>query len=63
MNVNDGSGSANAPAGTHVTFTIDSGPGTPNPPTACDTVGTTGSCTTTITSSTTGVTSSARTRS
>jgi len=56
VNVNTGSGFANAPANTPITFTIDSGPGTPNPPTSCVTVGSTGSCTTTITSAVTGVT-------
>jgi hypothetical protein len=58
VNVNDGSGGGfvSAPAGTPITFTIDSGPGTPNPPTSCNTVGTTGSCTTTITSAVVGTT-------
>jgi hypothetical protein len=57
--VNDGNGETLAPDNTHVTFTIDSdtsGGATPNPPTACDTSGGTGSCATTITSPNPGVT-------
>jgi hypothetical protein len=57
VNVNDGSGSANAPAGTQITFTIDSGPGSfVGGVSSCTTVGATGSCTVTITSPTPGVT-------
>jgi hypothetical protein len=56
VEVNSGTGFVNAPAGTQVTFTIDSGPGSPNPPTSCMTVGATGSCTTTITSLVPGTT-------
>ena len=39
VNVNDGTGFANAPAGTHVGFTIDSGPGHVRPADRCTTVG------------------------
>ena len=57
VNVDDGSGSGfvSAPDGTVITFTtVDTGgaTSTPNPPTQCTTTG--GSCTTTITSPTTG---------
>ena len=45
----------NAPAGTLVTFTKDAGPGDLSAP-SCSTVGATGSCTVTLTSTTTGVT-------
>jgi len=53
VNVNDGNGVANAPAGTVCTVNILSGSGTPATQN-CTTVGTTGSCTVTITSSTPG---------
>ena len=58
MNVNDGSGAGfqNAPAGTPITFTIVSGPGSFTTTNPCLTVGTTGSCTITLTSSVTGTT-------
>jgi hypothetical protein len=56
VNVNDGTGYGNAPAGTLISFTIDSGPGsfiTANP---CATIGTTGSCTIILNSLVTGTT-------
>src|SRR5262249_35066046 len=56
VTVNSGSGFVNAPDGTSISFTIDSGPGgftTPNP---CTTSGGTGSCTITLVSSTAGTT-------
>ncbi len=56
-NLGDGAGFVNAPDGTVITFTtVDSNgaTSTPNPPTQCTTSGGTGSCTTTITSPTTG---------
>jgi hypothetical protein len=54
VNVNrgDGSGFVNAPAGTVISFTKVSGPGTLSA-SSCTTVGTTGSCTVTLTNSTT----------
>jgi uncharacterized repeat protein (TIGR01451 family) len=55
VNVNDGTGMANAPAGTVITFTKDSGPGT-LAATQCATVGATGSCTVDLNSTQTGVT-------
>jgi hypothetical protein len=56
VNVDDGSGTiANAPAGTVITFTKASGPGALSAPT-CATIGTTGSCTVTLTSDTVGTT-------
>src|SRR5262249_15941550 len=54
VSVNSGSGFVNAPDGTSISFTIDSGPGhftTPNP---CTTSGGTGSCQITLTSTVTG---------
>ena len=56
VNVNDGTGFANAPAGTTITFSITGGPGSFNGPSSCLTVGATGSCTVKITSATTGTT-------
>jgi hypothetical protein len=57
VDVNPGTGFTPAPAGTLVTFTIDSGPGsfTTNPA-QCTTVGATGECPITITSATPGTT-------
>src|SRR5262249_45377838 len=57
VNVNDGSGAGfvSAPAGTSITF-IKSGPGSFTTPNPCTTVGTTGSCTVTLTSNTAGTT-------
>jgi uncharacterized repeat protein (TIGR01451 family) len=57
VNVNDGSGNGfvNAPAGTQINFTIDSGPGSFTSANPCTTVGTTGSCTINLTSAVTGV--------
>src|SRR5262249_32040755 len=55
INVNDGTGCANAPDGTVCTVSITSGPGTPTTQN-CTTTGGTGSCTATITSSTAGTT-------
>ncbi len=59
VNVNDGLGGGfvSAPDGTVITFTTVDANGatsTPNPPPQCTTSGGTGSCTTTITSPTTG---------
>ena len=56
VNVNDGNGFANAPDGTQISFTIDSGPGTLGTPNPCTTSGGTGNCTITLTSATTGTT-------
>jgi hypothetical protein len=57
VNVNDGSGFVNAPAGTTITFTIDSGPGSfVGGVSSCNTVAATGSCTVTITSAVPGTT-------
>src|SRR5262249_11868491 len=57
VNVNDGTGFVNAPAGTLITFTILSGPGSfVGGVNTCTTVGATGSCTVQITSATPGVT-------
>jgi uncharacterized repeat protein (TIGR01451 family) len=55
VNVNDGSGPANAPADTVVSFTKVSGPGSLSAAT-CNTVGTTGECSITLNSTTPGVT-------
>jgi hypothetical protein len=55
VNVNPGTGFVNAPAGTSVTVTKVSGPGTITG-SPCLTVTTTGTCTVTLTSATTGVT-------
>jgi hypothetical protein len=56
VNVNDGNGSANAPAGTICTGQILTGPGSFVGSNQCATVGTTGDCTLTITSNATGQT-------
>jgi hypothetical protein len=53
VNVDSGSGFANAPANTTINIAIVSGPGTLSAP-SCQTVGTTGSCTVTLTSTSTG---------
>jgi len=56
VNVNNGSGSfSNAPDGTQISFTLDSGPGSLSNAT-CTTAGGSGSCTTTLSSSTPGTT-------
>lgn len=55
VNVDDGTGSKNAPAGTLIDFDIVSGPGSLSAA-SCATVGTTGSCTVTLTSTEAGVT-------
>src|SRR5262249_32763553 len=55
VNVSDGSGGfVNAPAGTPISFTIDSGPGSFTTPNPCTTVGSSGNCTITITSASIG---------
>lgn len=54
VDINHGSGWENAPAGTVINFTA-SGPGTLSAP-SCTTVGTTGSCTVTLTSTEVGTT-------
>jgi uncharacterized repeat protein (TIGR01451 family) len=56
VNLGAGGGYVNAPNGTTINFTIVSGPGSFVGPTSCLTSGGTGSCTVTITSSTSGVT-------
>jgi hypothetical protein len=56
VNVNNGTGFAPAPDGTSISFTNDNGPGTFTTPNPCTTTGGTGSCTVTLTSGTTGVT-------
>jgi uncharacterized repeat protein (TIGR01451 family) len=56
VNVNGGSGFANAPNGTEISFTIDSGPGSLTTANPCMTSGDTGSCTITLTSATPGTT-------
>src|SRR5262249_58653596 len=57
VNVNDGTGGfQNAPDGTQISFTIDSGPGSFTTTNPCTTSGGTGSCQITLTSSATGVT-------
>jgi len=56
VNVNTGTGFENAPAGTSISFTIASGPGSFTTTNPCTTVGTTGSCTITLSSTTTGTT-------
>jgi hypothetical protein len=57
VNVNDGTGFVNAPDGTSISFTINSGPGSFSTPNPCVTAGGTGSCTITLNSAVTGVTS------
>src|SRR5262249_17829783 len=57
VNVNNGTGFVNAPAGTTISFSILSGPGSfVGGVSSCTTVGATGSCTVQITSSTSGLT-------
>ena len=56
VNVNDGSGPVNAPDGTQISFTIDSGPGAFTTANPCTTSGGTGSCTITLSSAATGTT-------
>jgi uncharacterized repeat protein (TIGR01451 family) len=58
VNVNDGGGGGfvNAPIGTTIDFTKVSGPSTFVGPSSCTTTDASGSCTATITSSTTGIT-------
>ncbi len=57
VNVNTGTGGyVNAPAGTSITLSIQSGPGSLTTTNPCLTIGTTGSCTVTLTSPTTGTT-------
>src|SRR5262249_54094077 len=57
VNVNPGSGFVDAPAGTPITFAIVSGSGSfVNGVNTCTTLGTSGSCTATITSDQTGTT-------
>jgi hypothetical protein len=53
VNVNPGTGFVNAPAGTQVTVSVTSGPGTITG-SPCSTVGATGSCTVTLNSATPG---------
>jgi uncharacterized repeat protein (TIGR01451 family) len=57
VNVNDGTGQVNAPDGTQISFSIDSGPGSFTTPNPCTTSGGTGSCQVTLTSSQAGSTS------
>jgi uncharacterized repeat protein (TIGR01451 family) len=56
VNVNSGTGFANAPDGTQISFTIDSGPGSLTTANPCTTSGGTGSCSITLTSATPGTT-------
>jgi uncharacterized repeat protein (TIGR01451 family) len=56
VNVNDGSGFANAPNGTAITFAIVGGPGGFVGPSSCTTAGGTGSCSVVISSGTAGTT-------
>jgi uncharacterized repeat protein (TIGR01451 family) len=56
VNVNGGTGFANAPNGTQISFTIDSGPGSLTTANPCTTAGGTGSCSVTLTSATPGTT-------
>jgi hypothetical protein len=55
VNIDEGSGKVNAPAGTLIDFAIVSGPGSLTA-SGCATVGTTGSCSVTLNSSAAGVT-------
>jgi hypothetical protein len=57
VNTNDGSGSASAPDGTQISFTIDAGPGGFTSTNPCVTSGATGSCTIALTSAVVGITS------
>lgn len=56
VTVDNGTGSANAPDGTVIQFTIASGPGTLSAP-SCTTAGGTGACSVTLTSASVGTTS------
>ena len=57
VNVNSGTGGfVNAPDGTQISFTIDSGPGAFTTANPCTTAGGTGSCTITLSSAVTGTT-------
>jgi hypothetical protein len=56
VNVNPGTGFVNAPDGTSISFTIDSGPGSFTTPNPCTTTGGTGSCSITLVSNTPGTT-------
>ncbi len=56
VNVNGGTGFVNAPDGTQISFTIDSGPGAFTTTNPCTTAGGTGSCSITLSSAVTGVT-------
>jgi hypothetical protein len=56
VNTGDGNGYVNAPAGTQISFTKDSGVGSFTTPATCSTAGTTGSCAATITSTVAGST-------
>jgi len=56
VNVNGGTGFGNAPDGTQISFTIDSGPGSFTTANPCTTSGGTGSCSITLTSATPGTT-------
>jgi hypothetical protein len=56
VNVNNGTGFVNAPDGTSISFTIDSGPGSFTTPNPCTTSGGTGSCQISLVSNTPGTT-------
>jgi hypothetical protein len=56
VEVNDGTGWANAPAGTSISFAINSGPGSFTTTNPCTTVNGSGTCTITLTSPTVGTT-------
>jgi hypothetical protein len=56
VNVNTGSGYTNAPDGTAINFTLQSGPGGFLGPSSCTTAGATGSCSVTVTSAAVGTT-------
>ncbi|HXL42746.1 MAG TPA: hypothetical protein VN960_01670, partial [Gaiellaceae bacterium] len=56
VNAGNGAGFVDAPNGTSISFTIDSGPGAFQTATPCSTTGGTGSCQITLSSSVTGVT-------
>src|SRR5205823_2104701 len=56
VNVNNGTGFANAPAGTLITFSISGGPGGFDGPSTCTTLTNTGECTVQIKSTVVGTT-------
>src|SRR4051812_31072380 len=56
VNVDNGTGSVSAPDGTQISFNIDSGPGSFTTASPCPTAGGTGSCTISLSSAVTGVT-------